>query len=211
MTEIGLNGSDLYTDHISILNIPSSSNVQVINCTTPRFNFNSTADGDCIHAEDFINNLLSRPLDDFSGHVCIYIAGYLARKIVKTVKCCLCQVLVIGDKQDFLFSIINVKDRGGLTYPSQGLIKIIKNCKKVYKVAENITANFLVNSWEHTDYNQIFYPGSGDSDHDAEHLFLLVKVIINYYVNLRNKHIAREKKDLSKRNLFKKMVLFHNM
>lgn len=40
-------------------------------------------------------------------------------------------------------------------------------------------------------------------------MYLIVKVIVSYYVNLRNKHIAKENQSkVSKRNLFKKIKLF---
>lgn len=211
MTELRLNDSGLYTDHISILSTPSTSNVQKINCTTPRFNYYNDCDADSKYSEQFINEILNRPLDDFACHVIVYIAGFIARKILRSVKCSLCQLLVIGDKEDFLFSLINAKDRGGLTYPSEGVIKIIERCEKYFKVADNVTANYITKSWEYYDYLNLFHPGSGDDEHDAEHVYLIVKVIISYYVNLRNKHIAKEMESkVSKRNLFKKIILFEN-
>jgi len=79
-----------------------------------------------------------------------YIAGYIVRKISKTIQCPPCNAALyfnpatmpaINDHYYSVFSspiyfqLINSKNRGGLLFPSLQVVKIVNMCEKAFRVA----------------------------------------------------------------------------
>lgn len=194
-----------------ILNVSSSKKVvDIVNENTPSFekklmdlhNLNEE------HIDCFLKNIISNPLDVYTHHVTTYISGFIARKIIKVINCYKCQMLMIGDKENFFKSLINKKDRGGLIYPSNGLIKIIQLCEKFLKIFKgNVNYSSLITYI--ADSSNYYSELKTNDEHDFNHLHLLVSVIIKYYIDLRKKHDAKQS-NLSDRNYLKKIILFKN-
>lgn len=75
---------------------------------------------------EILNNLLNnyRRFNDADAQIIGYIAGWVARALIKTIKCEVCiSELVTNKKLDF-HKLITLKDMGGLCYPSYELFKI---------------------------------------------------------------------------------------
>ena len=105
--------------------------------------------------------------------------------------------------------MIKCKDRGGLYYPSDDLIKVCKlaeNALQGEMVKENFISNenilkklgVKVSTCVHTQHPNI--------NHKAMHKYDLVKTICRVYLSIRLKHIAREKNENIKRNKMRKKL-----
>lgn len=65
------------------------------------------------HDHCYVGNV--RNLSEFSENITTYISGFVCRKISKQVKCEQCiDVLLQSIQQTSLYSLINLKDKGGL-------------------------------------------------------------------------------------------------
>lgn len=56
--------------------------------------------------------------------VVIYISGFISHRLSTKIKCDICCNALFGNKNDFMTSLISVRDKGGLTYPSDDVILI---------------------------------------------------------------------------------------
>jgi len=94
------------------------------------FNDNTGAENiDHDHDYFFTNTTLSQ----YSEEVIIYIAGFVSRKLGNTLACEFCVGVLFGQKKNLMASLIKVKDRGGLAYPSDDVIKICTVCEKFFR------------------------------------------------------------------------------
>ena len=76
-------------------------------------------------ATEDIENVV--PLSTCSEHIVLYIAGFVAYKLKKTLKCCLCIAAVLANEDEistFENSLISYKTKGYISYPSQDVLKI---------------------------------------------------------------------------------------
>lgn len=123
-------------NQIDILNCSSSkqnSKDQINNSCSASSNLLGTLkDNDDIdhdHDSFFANTTLSQ----YSEEVVTYIAGFMSRKLSKSLACEFCVGALFGLKENLMASLINIKDRGGLAYPSNDVIKICIVCEKIFK------------------------------------------------------------------------------
>lgn len=72
-------------------------------------------------------------LSNFSKENSLYIAGLVSHKLSSKIKCLVCNGALYGNKVIFLHSIITKKDKGGLTYPSDDVVKICLATEKFFK------------------------------------------------------------------------------
>ena len=64
-----------------------------------------------------------------------YIGGCLVRSLSKEIDCqTCCAALLTKDKRMHHLSLIALKDNGGLVYPSDDIVRIVKVCEKYFKV-----------------------------------------------------------------------------
>lgn len=54
-----------------------------------------------------------------------YIAGWVARALIKTIKCEMCVTELITNEKLRFHKLIDIKDMGGLCYPSYDLFKVM--------------------------------------------------------------------------------------
>ncbi|KAE9530063.1 hypothetical protein AGLY_011525 [Aphis glycines] len=79
---------------------------------------------------DYIIN--NNSFSHFSYEIIIYISGFVSHKLTT----------LIGKKENFLKSLINLKDNGGLVYPSNDVINI---CVQTEKTMRTLSLNNLKN------------------------------------------------------------------
>lgn len=72
-------------------------------------------------------------LTPFTEKVTVYIAGFVSHKLSKLIKCDVCNAALFGNREDYLLSLIAIKDNGGLTYPSDDVVKICLISEKYLK------------------------------------------------------------------------------
>ena len=80
---------------------------------------------------DLQNGLNSEYKDAVLG----YIGGYVVRKLLKSITCDECVSVLINndDISKNYLSLVSIKDRGGLVYPSEDVFKIISICELAFK------------------------------------------------------------------------------
>jgi len=146
-TEIkeGNTGNCIPLEEISILNISSNlkqskNPVNIINETA---NENSQKWFSDLDDTAYIDHdyCLEIPLSftEYKNEVITYLAGYIARKLMKTLHCVKCVGALIEQNADTKnnYNLINIKNRGSLIYPSKDLVYI---CKKI----ENTIRHYFV-------------------------------------------------------------------
>ncbi len=161
-------------------------------------------------------------LSEFQDSVIVYIAGFVKRKLQANVRCqyCLDEVNSHPSFSDQT-SLICLKDKGGLKYPSGDLVKVCQVTEK--KIQELKTNQTLFNDKQilhrlclkTTSTILTQYPDvMKSSDHENLHRYNLLKQTSLIYSTLRLKHLAREKNREERPNKFRKklskQILFSN-
>lgn len=77
-------------------------------------------------------------LSECSKEIIVYIAGFVSRRLQILIKCERCIQSLIGEKDNYLYSLISQKNRGGLTYPSEDLIKVCKISEHFLRLATGV-------------------------------------------------------------------------
>ena len=77
-------------------------------------------------------------LTNFCEEVVIYIAGFVAFKLAKSLKCEICISCLFGIKENLLGSFVDFKSKGGLSYPSDDVIAICVQSEKTYRTHERV-------------------------------------------------------------------------
>lgn len=73
-------------------------------------------------------------LSECSRAIVIYVAGLVSHKLCTHIKCNICVQALIGSKGNYLNSLIDINDKGGLTYPSKDVIDICMVVEKYIKI-----------------------------------------------------------------------------
>lgn len=154
---------------------------------------------------------------EYSCQVVIYIAGFIAHHLQKKIKCETCVAALIGDQADHLLSLIYQKTYGGLTYPSDDMVKICKKTEYYLKIFKNdlhktnfvlMLTNLIIRNFLDS---QIFPKLKNHClESPVNHLYFLIKCVCTKYLNVRLHFIAKMKSYQvpSVRNKYTKLILF---
>ncbi|CAH2088930.1 unnamed protein product [Euphydryas editha] len=207
-------GNCIPLEQISILNCPSTDEpVKTIDKLTHRHIL--IEEDDSTLYEEYLDHL-ELSLSEYTEQVLQYIAGFIARKLTRCLKCDQCVELLHGSKKQRLQSIIEKKSKGGLTYPSSSLLKIVKFTEKIlkqnlmYKEKPEKYYIYIYNFFmEHFENDNIF--NTTNSEHDSSHKLLLVKSVILSYLDIRYKYYGKKHAEhVSKRNFLTKLIIFRH-
>ena len=69
-------------------------------------------------------------LSDFVENVCVYIAGFVIRRLFPKVQCTECRKLLTDPPVLSGCELLILKDNCGLITPSQGVVKIVEQAEK---------------------------------------------------------------------------------
>lgn len=133
----------------------------------------------------------------------LYVLGYVAQTLLRTSHCHVCKAFLTGEKQPerYVHQLIQMRDYGGLVYPSMGLCKllayaetIIRSYMSVHQANSRFSPLFLkiavmtrCNTCQllgmevHAMETQV-----GVSNHHEQ----LVSAIVNIFYRLRMKQIT---------------------
>lgn len=152
-----------------------------------------------------------------SSQIVIYIAGFVSNSLKKGLKCETCIAALLGDRDNFLHSLITKKTCGGLVYPSEDVIFICNKAERYIRVyidkiheknyvlmlgnkiiAECIRFKLFKQLEEHV------------LEYSTNHIYFLIKSILTKYINVRLHFITkiRSQKLDSIRSQFTKLILF---
>jgi hypothetical protein len=154
------------------------------------------------HECDYLADLCS--LSRCSEEIVTYIAGFIVHHLQKTLKCETCIAALLGDKNDFLHSLIMQKSRGGLCYPSEDVRKICQKAELCIRIAEHEeklhmqgyvlhVSNNIVVSFLGTDLFSSLNEHS--LDNNVKHTYFLIKAICFKYVNVRLHYMGKKKSE----------------
>lgn len=157
-------------------------------------------------------------LSSFAKEVIIYIAGFVSHKLSSQIKCDVCNQALFGIKENFLLSLIFLKDKGGLTYPSNDVIEICLVVGKFIKLhhQENKPMNsLLIKNKILASFINNKYIFSSLNDHNLEyspltnHVILLIKAVISTFYDIKIKYLCKQQNNIiSFRTFYNKLTLF---
>ena len=89
-----------------------------------------------IEINPLVDNILTAPINSVNKeNILAFIGGYIIRKLSKKIDCSFCFEAMLSNesvKHRFL-SLVALKDRGGLIYPSEDVLKILNISERVFK------------------------------------------------------------------------------
>ncbi len=150
-----------------------------------------------------------------------YIAGFLVKKLKNVINCSYCSELLESkfNHSEHDLSLISKKNRGGLLYPSQDLFRLCKITENfIYSLMQtkhiwmaNIFSVIAVKVLHYViEYEKNLFKSC---NHDPEHFYKHVKLIVISYSSVRLKYIAKvENQNLKtgQRTKLSKQILFAN-
>lgn len=226
-------GNCVPLEQIAVLNCTSAQ--QIINTTTPSYRHEEQEDEE----DENINNSLSfikeitkeddklaerlniEEFNDYRKLIVGYLAGSICHYASKKIKCQKCIARLCTDDWYFFHKLINLKTRGGLSFPSKDLFDICCTCEMVIRriLKDNIT---IYNERQHQYMlnkklekfianDKVFL--NLELEHSfagIEHKIALIKYVAEKYLNIRFHHIAKlegmSKIVDSKRQLFRNLT-----
>jgi len=139
----------------------------------------------------------------FAKEVVIYLARFVVHKLEKKLFCEVCESALVGNKEDLLNSLINIKTKGGLSYPSEDVISICMITEKYIKeyYSENKPVNKLLVETKVLSYFTTNCPFKNisyhqhDSDPLTNHIELLTKSIISIYFDTKIHYVYKSSRE----------------
>ncbi|CAI6355044.1 unnamed protein product [Macrosiphum euphorbiae] len=164
----------------------------------------------CIKASPYVENVTE------------YIAGFVARKVIRKINCEICKTFLIDNDNSNV--LIQLKNRNDALYKPSKDVNFIccvserwirsSNLKEMYK--KNVI-NKLYIKIKSEVYNSIFRSSILDEHVSNQNLFTnhrdqLITIIITTFITLRLRHIAnqQQKETMGVRKKFTKLILFRN-
>ena len=167
-----------------------------------------------------------------------YIGGYIVRSLSKVIDCqTCCNALLTKDIRKHHLSLIALKDNGGLVYPSDDIISIVKVCETYFKtyvrgygkginVSRNLMAKLqlaIVSELSQTRPENILFVEHLQIDIDTHaltedlHSTQVMKAVIDRFLTMRLLRYGQEytqsmkKSAFGKRQRLKKLTLFNGL
>lgn len=147
----------------------------------------------------------------------IYISDFICHRLSSKIKCDICFNALFGNKTYFMTSLINVRDKGGLFYPSDDVVLIALQSEKFMKSYSYDTKplNKMLIVTKTLSYffnNHVFdsiYSHNSDNGLFSNHIILLIKFIINSYFDIKTHYSCRKQNETdSLRTWYNKITLF---
>lgn len=158
--------------------------------------------------ESEIDLFLPVHLDEYQENVVMYIAGFVAKKIEKELKCIDCiESVTRSYDEDKSLQFLNFKNRGGLRIPSSSMCRICLRTEKsiqlilklrgqMLPIKQNFIKTLLKDSYELLEHGNVFpqlHLGSCDfALEDNNHKKALIEKIIQIYGSIRINSISRK-------------------
>ena len=159
----------------------------------------------------------------FQSNVLTYISGWVVRKVSGMLKCSGCRkaLVRVPSHVDSDFTLLHLRDNGGLVYPSDDVRKIIFESEMrirqetMWKMNKAKITSYVL---RRLDFHSLF---KNESRHFidtstlwANHLLSLTKLVISIYVDLRLHHLSKQwnlsRANLNVRQLLNRAVIFRH-
>lgn len=166
-----------------------------------------------------------KQLSEYSDQIVLYIAGWVARKLQKSLNCQLCMNIVHDVDSQEEDSLTAIKNKGGLVYASADVVntcliaeKVLRSSCLLHKLTpqRNVlheltlkTVNVLVTKKYFKHHEHLF---TACEFGEESHYSILVKCIIKLYFRTRLHHVAKLNSTMhqgqSVRQMYTKLILF---
>lgn len=158
-------------------------------------------------------------LSEISDKIVTYIAGFVVAKLKKKLHCEECIAALTTAERVSAHSLVGIKNRGGLTFPSSSVIKICQICERKFRTRVTLGSHNSHNKTMYCDKQALVHavfvncqnvfpdlvPHMTDTDPLTNHTFLLVKAVSEAYLDVRyhyagkrHTHGVQSKKKLQK-------------
>ncbi|GFS18023.1 THAP domain-containing protein 9 [Elysia marginata] len=200
-------GNCLPLESVRVLTVSSSGtklhdevpSVQVINASDDRSRLRDVDDSQ-FEDEEFLYTPCHTHLSMCSEKIVVYIAGFVAFRLKKTLKCEICICALFADVISKAHLLIILYSRGGLTVPSKGVIDICLVGEKYFRrnvlsntetseTLSNVKCHKIVISVLKSFLNKPVFDSIKEhmADHATvnNHLVLLIKAVAEKYLQVR--------------------------
>jgi len=153
------------------------------------------------------DHIYSSPvLDSLVQNTTVYIAGWVVRKVLKSLTCDICRTCLVTVElpEDFAdaYHLLTLKNNGGLVFPSAGCVKVLLAAEKavrsllnVHQAANKVTTQQVVTAvCTAVGAEDIFQLGEHITDTQYgidNHHYSLMRLIVHVFITLRQHHIAK--------------------
>lgn len=218
--------------HLSLGNCIPLDDINILTCTKPEVAINITTDRNRLIEDDrdlqqslqsevvvsHDHDYLADPtrLTEFARHVIVYIAGFVVKALEGQLKCEQCLASLISTEK--LKNTLQFrKDKGGLHYPSKGVIQLCEIAEKVYKSNRMSNQKDPMNHLLHECLKKCIGLVILTENHDfsnqsvfESHYTLLIKAVCKKYLNVRIHYATKTMfdKEENVRNMYTKLILF---
>lgn len=170
-----------------------------------------------------------RNLSPYIDEVVTYISGFIIRKLLKNKSMCdTCAPFLTASSQDMSkYTLIEVKTRGRLMYPSRDVIAIARTTDTIIRANDsilftqkNIKEFLITKTFEAISINHVVFNDNIMIEHVKNkeildnHKTQLIKAIIKTYVILRLFDEGKRATDVGKNEYiqqkYSKLILFKN-
>lgn len=160
-------------------------------------------------------------------NIVVYISGFVVRRAITQIACDTCRqslyVSAVPQNRKASYSLLVMRDMGGLVTPSSGTVAILMAAETALRRNMNVTSachmlsklRVLQAVKQQCGGNDLLCLGQHitESQHGIDnHYFSVMKLLVNIYTNLRQRHIARlhsrKMKETSVRKKLTKLILF---
>ena len=137
----------------------------------------------------------------FLDNVLIYIGGFIMRALISKEKCTMCYTYLTECKERVSCHLINVKQLGGLQYPTLDVVSVLQIANRtlenaltslplphVFSFALEMTKDIVAEIL--SEPNDFF---TEIAAHDPHHKMNLLKKIVFHFISLKGKHFCRTK------------------
>jgi len=193
-----------------------------------RYDLNLDVPADNEHDYSSLNSFAN--LSIYKEYLIPYISGFVIKMVKKRIKCPVC-ISALTLESDQIFDnlmFIEIKNKGGLTKPSQSVVRIcecterliqrILNCNNgalPQSVGNNFVSTLTLTVFSEIAEKHIFEELNDhmlDSSINCNHVFSLIKCIIQCFITIRMHALAKNYTEkitgIKVRNKLSKLVLF---
>ncbi|KAL3178526.1 hypothetical protein MRX96_038420 [Rhipicephalus microplus] len=151
------------------------------------------ADGDLCSAELALNSIEKAAPDHVAcvsaksdEQLILYVAGYVARKFLAKTSCDACKNVLLADKNDIenlqAAQLTQLKDNGGLLYPSGFLFRFLKNLENLF------TGCFSAQELHHESIMDVIWLIKSRPQHRVgctDHAEMLTAKMVEFFITTR--------------------------
>lgn len=207
--------------NVNILHVSSNSE-KIINITTPHAHMVDIADVESVITDH--SYLPNMEITELSERIIVYIAGFVVRHLKKKILCEDCLDALISDNMFLHSSLISIKNRGKLIYPSKSVVTICRKCEVVIrralresggkKLLKKFSPIYLLNMvlnnlLPSTSLFQELDDHCNNQTDYSNHCAHLIRATANKYITIRLYYIGSTvNQNNSERQKLNKLILF---